>query len=337
VRYTKHGDVNNELVMFKLTVNDQNYSCQSGETVLDALLRQQVKIPYSCKKGSCQSCLIRSADASPPLSAQTGLKNTQKKSGYFLACLCHPEQDMTIRLPDHLPKYFQGEVIAKELLNSHTLLLTLALKENYQFNAGQFVNLQRPDGLKRCYSIANIPQEANTIEFNIRCLPEGYFTSWLLNELKVGDQLAVSEPRGHCFYLPENIEQGLLLVATGTGLGPLTGILQDALKNGHNGPIYLFHGARKIEDLYKIDAMQQLAATQPNFHYLPCLSAQETVPEGFSSGRVNDVVNATLPSLKGWRVFLCGHPDMVNQMKITAFLKGASINDIYADAFLKSI
>jgi hypothetical protein len=33
-------------------------------------------------------------------------------------------------------------------------------------------------------------------------------------------------------------------------------------------------------------------------------------------------------------VFLCGHPEMVNQMKKMTFLKGASMKDIYADAFL---
>jgi len=37
--------------------------------------------------------------------------------------------------------------------------------------------------------------------------------------------------------------------------------------------------------------------------------------------------------LKGWRVYLCGHPDMVNQTKRQAFMLGASMADIYADAF----
>jgi NAD(P)H-flavin reductase len=58
------------------------------------------------------------------------------------------------------------------------------------------------------------------------------------------------------------------------------------------------------------------------------------VPEGFAAGRVNDVVLSQLPNLKSWRVFLCGHPGMVNQMKKQVFLKGASMADIYADAFL---
>jgi hypothetical protein len=32
-------------------------------------------------------------------------------------------------------------------------------------------------------------------------------------------------------------------------------------------------------------------------------------------------------------MFLCGHPDMVKTAKMKAFMAGASMKDIYADAF----
>jgi hypothetical protein len=32
-------------------------------------------------------------------------------------------------------------------------------------------------------------------------------------------------------------------------------------------------------------------------------------------------------------VYLCGHPEMVMQTQKKAYLKGASLSDIYADAF----
>jgi NAD(P)H-flavin reductase/ferredoxin len=320
-------------IMFKLTIEDKTVSCQSDETVLEALLREEVNISYACKKGTCHSCLVRSPDTVPPAAAQVGLKNTLKKQNHFLACMCHPEQDMRIKLPDQSDFYTEGTVVVNEMLNRNTLLLIITFKDAFEFNAGQFVNLQRTDGLTRSYSIANIPQASNTLEFHIRRLPGGRFSEWLHDDIKVGDTIAVSEARGHCFYLPERNEQGILLVGTGTGLAPLAGILTDALAHGHTGPIYLFHGSREAEDLYRIDEMRQLSEQHPNFHYFPCISSSH-VPEGFSHGRAHDVALATLADLKDWRVFLCGHPDMVNQMKIMTFLKGASSADIYADAFL---
>ena len=239
---------------------------------------------------------------------------------------------MVIKLPDQSEFYTEGTVVVNEMLNRNTLLLIIAFKDAFEFNAGQFVNLQRADGLTRSYSIANTPQQSNTLEFHIRRLPGGRFSEWLHDEIKAGDTISVSEARGHCFYLPERREQGILLVGTGTGLAPLAGILTDALAQGHSGPIYLFHGSRELEDLYRVDEMRQLAEQHHNFHYIPCLSGKH-VPEGFTQGRVNEVALAALADLKGWRVFLCGHPDMVNQMKRITFLKGASSADIYADAF----
>ena len=321
--------------MYKLTIDQNSYICKPDETVLDALLRENINLSFACKKGTCQSCMVRSPDVAPPQAAQSGLKNTLIKQNYFLACQCYPEQDMRIKLPDQSEFYRMGTVVVNHLLNRNTILLIIAFEDAFEFNAGQFVNLQRRDGLTRSYSIANIPELSNTLEFHIRRLPGGMFSAWLHDEVNVGDSIAVSEPRGHCFYLPERREQGLLLVGTGTGLAPLAGILTDALANGHTGPIHLFHGSRELEDLYRIDEMRQLAGQHPNFHYTPCLSCGQ-VPDGFAPGRVNDIVFSHISDLKSWRVFLCGHPDMVNQMKKQAFLKGAAIADIYADAFLMS-
>lgn len=320
--------------MFKLTIEDKTVSCQSNETVLDALLREEVNISYACKNGTCHSCMVRSPDVQPPKSAQGGLKATLKHRNHFLACQCHPEQDMVIKLPDQSDFYTEGTIVINEMLNRNTLLLIITFKDAFEFSAGQFVNLQRADGLTRSYSIANIPQESNTLEFHIRRLPGGKFSEWLHDEIKAGDAIAVSEARGHCFYLPERRDEGILLVGTGTGLAPLAGILTDALTQGHCGPIYLFHGSREAEDLYRIDEMRQLAEQHPNFHYIPCVSSGHPVPDGFTRGRANDIALATVSDLKGWRVFLCGHPDMVNQMKRMTFIHGAASADIYADAFL---
>ena len=318
--------------MTTLKIGENNYTCQSDETILDALLRQDVNVPYSCKKGTCHSCMLRSLDAEPPVESQKGLKDTQKVQKYFLSCCCEPERDMAIEIPNQADFFSEGRVVVNEMLNRNTVLLEIECQDVGEYKAGQFVNLQRTDGLTRSYSIANSPQQSKALEFHIRRLPKGQFSEWVHDELKVGDTLAVSEPQGHCFYLPDRKEQGMLLVGTGSGLAPLIGILKDALSHGHTGAIHLFHGSSEVEDLYRIDEMRQLADENTNFSYTPCVSGGN-VPEGFSRGRVNEVALKMLLDLKGWRVFLCGHPEMINQMKTQAFLNGASVADIYTDAF----
>jgi NAD(P)H-flavin reductase/ferredoxin len=317
--------------MHKITLEQETYTCANDENVLDLLLRKNVTIAHGCRQGVCQSCLLRSVEV-PPSEAQKGLKNTMKALNYFLACQCHPEQDMSISFPTETNFSTEATVLTKEPLNRDIICLQLKFDNPIDFRAGQFVNLKKPDGLTRSYSIANIPNSDNILELHIRRLSGGRFSEWVHNELQEGDLIPVSDPRGLCFYTPERRDQGLLLVGTGSGLAPLAGILNDALAQNHSGPIHLFHGSNEVENLYWSDKLQQIAAENENVHYTACVSG-EKVPDGYVSGRANEVALKTLSDLKSWRVFLCGHPDMVNSMKTQAFLNGASPGDIYADAF----
>jgi NAD(P)H-flavin reductase/ferredoxin len=318
--------------MSRITIGETTISCQPDETILETLLRENIQIPFGCRQGACQSCLMRSLDNAPPESTQIGLKDTLQKQNYFLACICYPEQDMTVALPNQQGAFIEANVVKKQLLTPDIIHLVLECPLPFNFFAGQFVNLKRPDGLIRSYSIANIPHQKNTLEFHIRRLPNGQFSSWVHDELELDSQISLSTPQGSCHYLPERAEQPLMLIGTGSGLAPLYGIIADALAQGHSGPIHLFHGSRDLNGLYLIDELRELAARVDNFHYAACLSSDD-IESDHIKGRANDIALASFESLKGWRIFLCGHPEMVNQTKRMAFMKGASMADIYADAF----
>jgi NAD(P)H-flavin reductase len=315
-----------------IQLDEQQISCKMDETLLSSLLREKVDISYGCQQGVCQSCMMRSLDSPPPSESQHGLTDKLKEQNYFLACRCYPQQAMRIGYRDHTAFVTSGTVSIKQNLNGETILLTLDIDDPFEYYAGQFVNLQREDGLIRSYSIANNSINRKQLSFHIRRLAGGRFTEWAHEELKLGDRLSVSEPQGFCYYQSDKPEQSLLLIGTGSGLAPLAGIISEALHQGHQGEIYLYHGSRDINGLYWVEEMQQLAETHENFHYFPCISQGE--PAGsMLAGRANDLAFNTLSDLKGWRIFLCGHPDMVNGSKRQAYLNGASLADIYADAF----
>jgi len=318
--------------MRRITIGESTFSCQPDETVLETLLRENVKVPNGCRQGLCQACLMRSLDNSPPVSAQNGLKDTLQAQKYFLSCICRPEQDMTVALPNQQGASIEASVIDKQQLTPDIIRLILAYKTPFNFFAGQFVNLKRPDGLTRSYSIANIPHHENILEFHIRRLPNGQFSSWVHDELELGAQLTLSEAQGSCHYLPGRAEQPLILIGTGSGLAPLYGIIADALAQEHSGPIHLFHGSRDLNGLYFVDEMRELADKFDNFHYTSCLSG-DSAESDHVRGRAHDIALSSIESLNGWRVFLCGHPEMVSQSKKMAFMKGASMSDIYVDAF----
>lgn len=316
-----------------ITFGTNTFINQTDETVLDTLLRENQPVPYSCKRGICQSCLMRCLDKTPPASAQLHLKDTLQQRHYFLPCICVPQEDMTVALSEQQDLFITATVQYKQLLAPDIMRLVLHYETNFDFFAGQFVNLQRADGLTRSYSIANRLNSEQQIEFHIRRLSDGQFSNWVFTELTVGDTLNISNAQGSCYYVTGRAQQPLLLIATGSGLAPLYGIIQEALAQQHTGAIHLFHGSRTVDGLYLMDELQQLAIQNPHFSYTACVSG-EAVYENVLQGRVHELAFAAITQLKGWRVYLCGHPEMVKQGKIAAYLKGASLNDIYADEFI---
>ena len=95
----------------------------------------------------------------------------------------------------------------------------------------------------------------------------------------------------------------------------------------------MYHGSINIGGLYLIEELLALSKEFPNFKYVPCVSAGEA-PAGFASGTVSDVAMAEDVDLSGWRIYLCGNPEMVSKGKRECFLAGASISEIFADPFL---
>lgn len=317
--------------MTKITFSGVEYSCNAGETVLESLIRQGAEPPSSCRSGSCQTCMMRAVEGTPPPDSQKGLKPTLQHRGFFLACICKPETDMSVALAgaEALPRIITT-VIDKKELTPELLRLRLRPEAAFEFQAGQFINLHRPDGLIRSYSIASLPSE-EVIELHVELIPNGKMSGWLHDQVNLSDPLTLDGAHGDCFYLGEKPQQNLLLIGTGSGLAPLWGIARAALEHGHQGEIHLFHGSRSAERLYLVNELKALAETHSNFFYTPCVSGDNN--QGFTAGRANAIALQQSPKLNGWGVYLCGHPEMVNNTKRDAFLAGANFQDIYADPF----
>ncbi len=311
---------------------DEEYTCEPGETVLDCLERHGVEVPSSCRAGVCQTCLMQALEGEVPASGQQGLKETMVAQGYFLACVTKPEGDLTVTLPEASQVRVPAVVLEKTLLTPFITRLRLKPRKKYDWHPGQFLNLFNGN-LNRSYSIASLPEEG-FVELHIARVEGGKMSGWIFDNLAEGDEVEISRPLGNMFYIPGRPEQPLLMIGTGTGLAPLYGIIRDALKQGHSGEIWLYHGSRSVEGLYLGEALRALEAEHGNFHYRPCLSQGEPpAGSGITAGRPNEVALAEHPELKDWRAFLCGNPDMVKAAQRQVFLAGVSMSDILSDPF----
>lgn len=304
------------------------------ETVLDGLTRVGVEVASSCRAGACQSCLVRAVSGDVPDVARRGLRAALCERGWFLSCCARPSGDIEVALADAELR-IAATIVGLERRGASVILVRIVPERPLPHRAGQYLSLVRPDGLARSYSIASVPELDATIELHVRLVTDGAMSGWLATDARVGGRVALIGPAGECCYADTDRRRGLLLAGTGTGIAPLHGILRDALRHGHHGPIVVAHGARDADGLYLDDELSAIARAHANVRYLRVARVGSEAP-GLAIGDLGERLVHEVPSPKGWSVHLCGDPDWVAATRRRLFLAGASIADIHADAFLPS-
>lgn len=187
--------------------------------------------------------------------------------------------------------------------------------------------------VRRAYSISSGSQTQDYIEFYISLVTSGELTPRLFH-LQAGDRLFMGESAKGMFTL-DNIPTGknILLIGTGTGLAPYISMVR-SLTLGINSPTYpitILHGAKYSWDLGYRGELEALAQTCQHFRYYPCITQpdQDTSWKGHT-GRLNEwVTKPELESLCGFslnpketHVFLCGHPNMVEESSLLLEKRG---------------
>jgi NAD(P)H-flavin reductase len=315
---------------------------QVGETVLDCLLRNGIEISHSCKAGSCQSCLVKGSDGPIPEFAQKGLKDTLRAQGYFLACSCQLKADLTVARAGPEARV-EAVISGVDRLNDTVLHVRLKPGVPLAYFAGQYVSLLREDGLARAYSLASLPDEQE-LALHVRIIPGGNMSEWL-SHVTPGTKVWLQGPAGNCFYARGTADEPILLAGAGTGLAPLYGIVRDALRQGHTGEIWLFHGALTPSGLYLTHELSELARTHSNFHYVRsvrgnCDGGGNSSNDGGNNSseievrELDQCILSRFPSLKGWKGYVCGDPALVNSLRKKLFLAGIASKAIYTDAFV---
>eukprot|EP01037_Dinobryon_pediforme_P017778 gene17778-17997_t len=312
---------------YELTIEPlgQTIPIEDGQTVLDASLRHGIYLPHACGHGLCATCKIQVLDGEVEHGEAStfALMDFEREEGKTLACCAIPQGDITIEAdidvePDALTipiRDFAGTVSRIEALTPTIKAVHIALDDpDLRFQAGQYVNLHIPgfEALTRPFSLANAPQDAGTIELNIRLVPGGAATNHIHTVLAAGDRVTVTGPYGR-FFLRESRATPYLFLAGGSGLSSPRSMILDLLARGCTQPITLVHGARNRAELYYHDELAALAAANPGFTYVPALSDEpaDSAWDG-AHGFVHEAARAHFGNdFRGQTAYLCGPPLMI--------------------------
>ncbi len=128
------------------------------------------------------------------------------------------------------------------------------------------VRLTAEDGYQaqRSYSIASPPEE-DGIALTVERLPDGEVSTFLADDLRVGDQLELRGPLGG--YFTWTVEEGgpLALVAGGSGVVPLMAMVRHRAAQASRIPTHLLCSWRNEDDVIYRDEVARLAARKHGF------------------------------------------------------------------------
>jgi CDP-4-dehydro-6-deoxyglucose reductase, E3 len=325
-----------------LQPSGHRYEVPEGHTVLQAGLDAGFMMPYSCRSGICTTCrgTVLDGKVDYGMVHPNSLPDSDKAKGYALLCQATPLSDVVIQVREveSLPSRevpCRVERLEKPAPDVAVIGLRLPMNENFRFLAGQYVDILLKDGKRRSYSLATRPDPGGVtaLEIHVRHTPGGAFTDHAFSKLKVRDLLRFEGPLGS-FFLREDSDRPIVMVASGTGFAPIKAICEHAFQKKLQRPITLYWGCRAKRDLYMLDIPSSWR--HAGFRFVPVLSDPTT--ECAWSGRTGFVHRAVMedfPDMSGMQVYACGAPVMVDSARRDFSSRcGLPADEFFADSFL---
>lgn len=190
--------------------------------------------------------------------------------------------------------------------------LTLAAPWWPGHRAGQHVDIRltAEDGYQaeRSYSIASPPEGQHRFTLTVERLDDGEVSPYLVDEVLVGDKIAVRGPIGGYFVWEARMGGPLLLIAGGSGIVPLMAMIRHRTATGSTVPTRLLYSSRTFEDIIYRTELDTLDSADPTFQVIHTLTRSSPPGWGGLRRRVDvELLRAVAwPSQQQGLAFVCG-------------------------------
>ncbi|MFC9789400.1 1,2-phenylacetyl-CoA epoxidase subunit PaaE [Rhodococcus sp. NPDC127528] len=211
------------------------------------------------------------------------------------------------------------------------------LAGEYAFGPGQSLTLRRHvDGVehRRNYSVCAPAGAAPRV--GVRAVSEGLFSSWLVNEVRVGEEIEVQGPTG-TFVADPAAGGRHVLVAAGSGITPMLSIAASMLANP-DAEVTLLYGNRRTRSVMFAEEIADLKDRYgPRFDVIHVLSREPREVELFSgrldASRLREIFAEVVPVPDVDHFWLCGPFGMVTDAESVLGELGVGRDRIHHELF----
>ncbi|MEO5851264.1 MAG: 1,2-phenylacetyl-CoA epoxidase subunit PaaE [Nocardioides sp.] len=207
----------------------------------------------------------------------------------------------------------------------------------YAFHAGQSLTVRRTiDGQEHRRSYSICAPAGDRPRIGVREIPDGVFSSWLVHEVRPGDEIEVGTPTG-AFRADPEAGGRHLCVAAGSGITPLMSIAGTVLRH-RDAEVTLLYGNRTSQSVMFTEELGDLKNRYgPRLQLVHVLSREPRDVELFSGrldgDRLRRLVDLLVPVADLDHVWLCGPYAMVTDARAVLEELGVPAERIHVELF----
>jgi ring-1,2-phenylacetyl-CoA epoxidase subunit PaaE len=214
-------------------------------------------------------------------------------------------------------------------------------KELFQYKSGQYLTFKKAingEEIRRSYSLSSAPFEG-IWRVAIKKIPNGLFSTFANEDLKVGETLEVMPPMGN-FVLHSTNEnsKNYALFAAGSGITPILSIAKSILKEDNTSTVHLFYGNKGFGSIVYREELEGLKNSYLDRFSLVHILSRESLGNPLQKGRIDKEKTLALKEryFKDQQiddVFICGPEDMIMGVKEALIEKGMDAKHIHFELF----
>lgn len=213
-----------------------------------------------------------------------------------------------------------------------------SLRDDYAFAAGQHITLRAELSgveLRRNYSIC-VPAGTEGIRVAVRRLPGGAFSSYVHDDLRVGDRIDVLTPTGG-FTVPP-APKHYAAIAAGSGITPIISLLSTILERSRESRCTLLYGNRTSSTAMFVDELAELKDRfTDRLQVVHVLSREAHEVELFhgrlDAARLDRIFDTLLPPDDVDEWLLCGPFELVESARKLLAERGVAPSQVHFELF----